>query len=251
MKKITKDKVSIIMPAYNSGRYISQSIESVIEQTYANWELIVVNDGSVDETRDIVNHYIARDDRIILVDNKSALKGAYNARNLGLENSTGNYIAFLDSDDVWLNSKLSIQIKEMKEKGYYASHSSYIRIDSAGKKINLIEVLESVTYKEQLKSNRIPNLTGIYDQTKIGIVKQNNIGHEDYDMWLRVLKKTPSIGMNKPLAYYRVVNGSLSSNKIKAAIWHYNILKNQEDIGFVKRCFYFFFYIYYAVSKRI
>ncbi len=239
------------MPAHNAGKYIAKSIESVIKQSYKNWQLIIVNDRSTDNTLDIINSYISKDNRIMLVDNKNTEGGAYYARNIGLDNATGRYIAFLDSDDFWLDDKLKIQIEAMILHGYHVSHCAYTRIDESERKLGEVSIMKEVTYSDQLKSNRIPNLTGIYDRTKIDTVKQRNIGHEDYDMWLSVLKKTPSIGINKPLAYYRVVNGSLSSNKMKSAAWHYNILKIQEDIGFVKRCFYFSFYIYYAISKRL
>jgi len=244
-------KVSIIMPAHNASKYISQSIESVISQVYNDWELIVVNDRSTDGTRDIVKNFERKDCRIVLLDNTSSIGGAYYARNIAIEKATGKYIAFLDSDDLWLPNKLSSQISIMSLKGYYASHCSYIRVDKDSEHLNNVNVMDIVTYQDQLKSNRIPNLTGIYDRSNVDVVMQSNVGHEDYDMWLKILRQTHSIGINKPLAHYRVLSDSLSSNKIKAAAWHYNILRQQTGIGFFKRSYYFLVYIYNAISKRV
>jgi glycosyltransferase involved in cell wall biosynthesis len=244
-------QVSIIMPAHNAAKFIEISIKSVIEQCYTDWQLIVVNDRSSDETPDIVARYAQQDSRILLVNNTSSVGGAFYARNIALEEAKGRYIAFLDSDDIWKPEKLSKQIEAMKSSGRYASHSSYIRIDEQGNNLNRVKVKNLVTYRDQIKSNRIPNLTGVYDCEKVGIVKQSDIGHEDYDMWLKILLKTPSIGVEEPLAYYRVLSNSLSSNKIKAAVWHYNILKRQKGIGFLKSVFYFTSYIYNAVCKRV
>ncbi|PTC02969.1 glycosyl transferase [Vibrio mediterranei] len=245
------EKVSIVMPAHNASEYISKSIESIISQTYFNWQLIIVNDRSSDNTLDIIESYIDKDDRIICINNMSSIGGAYYARNLGLKAADGRYISFLDSDDVWLPNKLSYQIDTMNLEGYSVSHCSYVRIDKNGKCLNEVDVMRFVTYEDQLKSNRIPNLTGIYDRSYIDMVCQSDVGHEDYDMWLKILKQSPSIGVTIPLAHYRVLSDSLSSNKIRAAVWHYKILKQQSNIGFVKRCYYFFTYIFNAILKRV
>lgn len=242
--------VSIIMPAYNSSRFIKDSILSVISQTYSDWELIIVNDHSTDDTENIVESFSSLDDRIKLLHNRDTSRGAYFARNLGLRNAKGRFICFLDSDDKWLPEKLERQLEIMISEGYSVCHAGYFRITESDKLINSVTVLEKVTYNEQLKSNRIPNLTGIYDSHKIPIIEQKNIGHEDYNMWLDILKESPSIGIQEPLAYYRVVDNSLSSNKLKAARWHYSILRSQKEIGLIRRGGYFGSYIYYALRKR-
>lgn len=242
--------VSIIMPAYNSSRFIKDSILSVLSQTYSDWELIIVNDHSTDDTVDIVNSLLEKDRRIKLLYNHDTTRGAYFSRNLGLRSAKGRFICFLDSDDKWLPEKLERQLDTMISGGYYVCHSGYFRISESGTLINSVKVMEKVTYHDQLKSNRIANLTGIYDSHQIPMVEQKNVGHEDYDMWLNIIKHAPSFGINEPLAYYRVVDGSLSSNKIKAALWHYSILQSQSDIVFIRRTYYFFTYIYHAIKKR-
>lgn len=242
--------VSIIMPAYNAERFIEESITSVIAQTYNNWELIVIDDDSSDSTRTIVENIAKSSCNVFLIDNIKKPKGAASARNSGLEFAKGRYIAFLDSDDVWLPEKLSSQIALMKKSNYFASHSSYFRVDQYGQNINAVMCKEFVAYKDQLRSNYIPNLTGIYDREFVGLVYQNCIGHEDYDMWLNILNKVPSIGLSMPLAKYRVLDDSLSSNKLNAALWHYKILSNQKGVGFLYRMYLFHSYLFYAILKR-
>jgi glycosyltransferase involved in cell wall biosynthesis len=255
MSKILVNKgnnlVSIIMPAHNASKYISESIESVIKQTYRDWQLIIVNDRSTDDTESIITSFMKSDKRIYLINNTSSQGGAYYARNLALDIAKGRYIAFLDSDDLWREEKLAKQIHAMNAGGFFASHCSYIRIRDTGEHLNTVKVRELVTYNDQLKSNRIPNLTGIYDREKVDIVKQSNIGHEDYHMWLKILSVCPSIGLDEPLAYYRVLSESLSSNKIQAAAWHYKILRQQQGVSFIRRVFYFSTYIYNAIYKRV
>ena len=242
--------VSIIMPAYNSERFIKESIDSVILQSYSFWELIVINDNSTDNTEEIVNEYCNLDSRIKLYRNDS-INGAANARNVALHLSKGKYIAFLDSDDIWLERKLELQVNILDSGGFGASHSSYIRIDETGKKINEINCRGVVSYANQLKTNCIPNLTGIYNREVVGLVMQNNVGHEDYDMWLRILSQVSSKGIQEPLAKYRVCSNSLSSNKIKAALWHYRIIERQVGLSRKRKINAMLLYIYNAILKRI
>ncbi|PMH10305.1 hypothetical protein BCU75_10745 [Vibrio splendidus] len=239
------------MPAYNAEKYISESIDSVIAQTYTNWELVVVNDNSTDTTFSILENYSEQEPRMVVESNTSGMHGAANARNVALKLAKGEYIAFLDSDDAWEKDKLLLQVNTMKEKGYSASHSSYTRIDEVGDTLSSVSCMPLVKYKDQLKGNRIPNLTGIYKRSSIGLFLQNNIGHEDYDMWLDVLGKVDSVGIQKNLAKYRVSCGSLSSNKFRAAIWHYKILSRRADVKVPLRFYYFIFYIVNATLKRI
>ncbi|TKF34097.1 glycosyltransferase family 2 protein [Vibrio kanaloae] len=243
--------VSIIMPAYNSEAVIRESINSVICQTYSNWELVICDDGSTDNTGLILKEYNEKDPRVKVISNVSGVKGAASARNCALNVSTGRYISFLDSDDTWLSRKLELQLGAMNEGNYSVSHSSYIRVDENGKELNKVKCMELVTYKDQVKSNRIPNLTGVYDRDSIGLILQNNIGHEDYDMWLEILSKADSVGIQEPLANYRVSSTSLSSNKIKAAIWHFKILNKQDNISFIFKVYYYYCYIFNALLKRI
>ncbi|HDY8131511.1 TPA: glycosyltransferase family 2 protein [Vibrio vulnificus] len=251
MNNIELPLVSIIMPAYNAESFIEESIQSVIKQSYTNWELIVVDDNSSDSTRNIVEKLSRVHSNIVFSCNSMGVRGAANARNSGLKIAKGKYIAFLDSDDIWLPKKLSSQIELMEKRNYYASHSSYYRIAKSGVIIGTIKCKQKVEYNDQLRSNYIPNLTGIYNREMVGVVYQRNIGHEDYDMWLNVLKKTPSIGIVEPLAKYRVLSGSLSSNKVKAACWHYKIISSQKDLTILNKYYLFLCYLYKAIVKRV
>lgn len=221
--------VSIVMPAYNAELTIVESIESVLRQTYQDWELIVVDDKSADGTVDLVKSYVNRDERVHLI-TSPVNGGVVKSRNAAIDKAKGRYIAFLDSDDYWVEDKLGLQIQLLVNSEACCSHSSYYRFSSDGIE-SLVGCLTEVSLQDMLMSNKIANLTGIYDVSKVGKVYQKDIGHEDYLMWLNILNSGFSIGVEKPLAYYRVSSSSLSGNKFKAAWWHYQILKNEVGLS--------------------
>lgn len=230
------DKVSIIMPAYNCSRTISRAISSVINQSHINWELLITNDNSSDETRDVIEQF--KDSRIKCINNTEN-EGIFNARNKSISQAKGTYIAFLDSDDSWLSKKLEIQLDKMKGTGHLMSHSSYYQVNKQEITLSQINARNLVRYQDMLGSNYIGNLTGIYNCQKLGKFYQKNIGHEDYEMWLRILKRTNSIGVNIPLANYKINNKSHSSYKLQCARWHFNILRKELGLSKLKACFYF------------
>ncbi len=238
------------MPAYNAQHTIIQSIESILKQTHTQWELLVTDDNSTDGTKDIILNYAAKDDRIKYYLNHG-VSGAWSARNNSLKYISGEYVAFLDSDDTWEPSKLVLQLEAMVENGVYASHTAYNRVDSVGAFLGFKKAKKLVTYKDMLKGNQIGNLTGIYSVSKLGVVMQEPIGHEDYDMWLRILTQTDSVGVSSPLANYRVHTNSLSANKFKAAIWHFKILKKQKFISPINIWYYFMCYFINAIKSRV
>ncbi|HIF9351678.1 TPA: glycosyltransferase family 2 protein [Photobacterium damselae] len=241
-------KVSIIMPVFNAEKTVIRSIESILKQTYSNWELLITNDNSTDNSKAIILDKILNDERVFIFDNNGS--GAFSARNNCIKQASGDYIAFLDSDDIWHEKKLELQIEAMKKNNCLASHSSYYRVDECGNAISLIQPKENVTYKDMFTHNHIGNVTGIYNANILGKFYQKNIGHEDYEMWLRILKKTDSIGVLEPLASYTVSAKSLSSNKFKAAKWHYNILRNEIGLNVLKSSFYFSHYVFNAIKTR-
>ncbi|ALU43238.1 glycosyltransferase family 2 protein [Pseudoalteromonas rubra] len=243
-------KVSIIMPAYNAEKTIAQSIESIQAQTYENWELLISDDKSQDKTKEIIQHFMSSDNRIKYFYNSNP-SGAWSARNNSLRKVTGKYVAFLDSDDLWLPKKLEMQIAAMKESGKAASHTAYFRVDSQNRELGLKSVARTVSYQDMLRKNHIGNLTGIYDVDQVDIVFQQAIGHEDYDMWLKILMKTDSVGILEPMARYRVHAGGLSANKMQAALWHYKILRSQPQVGFFRSLYLFICYFVSAVKVRI
>ncbi|SMY35972.1 glycosyltransferase family 2 protein [Photobacterium andalusiense] len=245
---MSKNLVSIIMPAYNCESTIRESIKSVLNQTYSNFELVITNDNSTDNTKYIIEEFSKKDKRIKVYLN-GYLPGAANARNNSIKKATGSIISFLDSDDVWLENKLQKQISVMISDDKNVVHSSYNRMNDKGNILSTVISKDKVTYNDMLKNNYIGNLTGMYNCLHLGKFYQKNIGHEDYDMWLRILSKTDSVGINDVLACYRVSKLSLSSNKIQAAKWHFNILR--ERVSLIKSVYYLSNYIISSFVFRI
>jgi len=209
-----KELVSIITPVYNSKRFIESAIESVIAQSYQNWEMIIVDDASTDESLEIIQRYVNREYRIVLFSNDKNL-GASESRNLAIREAKGNYIAFLDSDDIWLPNKLERQIELMEQKNIAMSYSHYETINQYGFVTGKFLAPLKITYQDMLKTSYIGTLTTIYSVRKLGKIYFTNIGHEDYVLKLEILKKIDyAIGVDEVLAQYRITENSLSSNII-------------------------------------
>ncbi len=244
------DLVSVITPCYNSSRFISQAIESVLAQTYKNFEMIIVDDCSTDDSVGVVEEYLGKDCRIKLIKLEKN-GGPAIARNIAIEAAKGGYIAFLDSDDIWLPEKLEKQIKFMKECDVILSYSSYYLINENGDDIGLFLTKERATYRELLKSNYIGNLTAIYDAGRIGKQYMEVVQRrQDYTLWLKILKaELLAEGILEPLAKYRRHRNSISSNKLKAAHSQWNVYRNIEKMSLHKCIYYFINYIYYGSIK--
>lgn len=246
-----KNLVSIITPMYNSEKFIEATIKSVIEQTYQDWEMIIIDDCSTDKSANIVKAYVEKDDRIKYIRNKSNL-GVSSARNLALENASGQFLAFLDSDDIWTKEKLETQINFMNKNNYAITFTSYELMDENNKPLNkVIPVPKDVDYKKLLKGNVLGCLTVVIDQTKINFdIRMSGVRHEDYVLWLSILKKGHTAhGINEVLALYRKSSNSLSGNKIKAAKWTWNIYRNVEKIPLHKAIYYFINYGINGIKK--
>ncbi|MHA6612414.1 glycosyltransferase family 2 protein [Photobacterium damselae] len=244
--------VSIIMPAYNASLTIKDSITSVIEQTYSNWELIIINDCSNDDTLLKIESFT--DERITVVNNEKNI-GVALSRNVGIKRASGRFIAFLDSDDMWLPEKLKIQINELTNNDYaVCCHSGFYRIDENSNIIGEVQAVSLVNARKQRYGNFIGNLTGVIDTVKLGYIpSQKSIKHEDYLMWYEVLNSNEdyfySVGIMQPLAKYRV-HHSLSSNKFKSMYWHWLVIRNEMKLNYIKSMYYFLGYIYNATKKR-
>lgn len=246
-----RELVSIIMPAHNCEVYIKESIQSVLSQSYKDWELLIVNDFSTDSTLDIVLSF--EDPRIHIISNSSNL-GVAETRNIAIGMAKGQYIAFLDSDDTWRAEKLTKQISALQLDQYaVCCHSSFSRVNDQGKHLCNVTALERVDISLMRKSNLIGNLTGIIDRNKIGTVMQKKVKHEDYVMWLDVLSKKPniySIGIVEILANYRVCNISLSGNKLQSIVWHWTVLRKEQGLRLCSALYYLSHYIFYGIKKR-
>lgn len=233
--------VSIITPAYNSERFIADMIESVIAQSYTNWELLITDDCSKDSTATIVKEYSEKDSRIkyfCLPCNS----GAGVARNNSIKIANGRYIAFLDSDDMWDPKKLELQLSFMDRKQCGMSYSSNLTIDVNGEVIGVEIAPKSQTFCQCKNDNRIGCLTIIYDADKVGKVYMPELRkRQDWGLVLNVLKKCGiAYGMKQPLAYYRKGQDSLSKNKL--SLVKYNIALYQEVLGWT----YFFSLVYFC-----
>ena len=244
-------KVSVVMPAYNAAPTLYASMASVLAQSHANLELLVIDDASTDATPEMIAEAAARDPRVVPI-RQPRNAGVAAARNAGLEASTGTHIAFLDSDDRWRPEKLRMQLAHLRATGATIGYTAYRRFDERGDTLSVVRPPDAVGYADMLKSNRIGNLTGLYDRA-IGDGRFEKIGHEDYVFWLSMVRKAGRahrVPTDEPLADYLVRDGSLSADKRKAAKWQWNIYRNVERLGRVRSAWYFAHYAAIAVAKR-
>lgn len=230
--------VSIIMPSYNTAPYISSSIQSVINQTYNNWELIIVDDCSTDNTEDVLSEI--KDERIRFFKNEKN-SGAAVSRNKALREAKGQWVAFLDSDDLWMPDKLEKQIRFMMDNGYSFSYTNYKEIDTDGNETGVMVTGPKHVTKTGMYNYCWPGcLTVMYDATKVGLVQITDIKkNNDYAMWLKVCKKAECYLLDECLAMYRRGRvGSVSTHSIKTMIgWHYKLYREAEDMGILSSLF--------------
>ena len=224
--------VSVITPAYNSALYIGDAIESVRSQSFEFWEMIVVDDSSDDDTRRIVKGYAAIDHRIKLIC-QAKKGGPAKARNAALNIASGKYIAFLDSDDLWLPKKLELQVLFMKKRNIAFSYTLYRRFFNENDQLgDCISLPPSLTYGELLKNTGIACLTVMIDTALTGPIRMEEIHHEDYALWLKILKnKFVAYGLMEDLARYRITKNSISANKLKSAWWVWLIYRDIEKLN--------------------
>jgi glycosyltransferase, family 2 len=250
-KEIEKEKVSIIVPMYNAEKFIGKTIESVLAQTYQNWEMLIMNDVSTDNSLAIVSLYAKKDERIKIVNTEKNV-GVVKGRNFLIDLASGKYIAFLDADDYWHNEKLEKQIKFMKEKNASISCTEYTRVKENEEKINDVIIKEEISYNDMLKNNYLGCLTVIYDAKKIGKRYFKELEkNEDYVLWLEIVKDVNTIyGLKENLAYYRVLDNSRSSNKVKTAKVRWEIYRKIEKLSLLKSIYYFLHYAIRAVLKN-
>lgn len=250
-----EDKVTIVTPTWNSAKYIRETIASVQAQTYQNWEMIIVDDCSTDNTVELVKNIVKRDSRIRLIE-QNENQGAAIARNIAVQNGTGRYVAYLDSDDRWKPEKLDKQVQFMKNKGCSFSCTSYEVIDSAGKSLNkIVHMLDKVDYRGFLKNNLLQTvgiMVDTYMVDKKYLEMPNIRRRQDAATWMQILKTGyPCYGLHDILAEYRRTPKSLSSNKFKAVIGTWKLYRDIEKLPFLFSCYCFIRYAFLAVRKRI
>lgn len=231
--------VSIIMPSYNTAAYIAESIQSVLNQSYRDWELLIVDDCSSDNTDDVVKPFLP-DQRIRYLKNDKN-SGAAVSRNRALREAKGKWIAFLDSDDLWMPEKLEKHIQFMESHKYHFSYTNYSEIETEGKKTGV-----TVTGPKRITKTGMFNycwpgcLTVMYDAETVGLIQIADIKkNNDYAMWLKVCRKADCYLLDKELALYRRGRaGSVSTHSIKTMIgWHYRLYREAEAQGVIASAF--------------
>ena len=249
-----KPLVSIITPVYNCEKLIEETIKSVINQTYSNWEMILVDDCTLDKSFLIIQKYMKNDNRIKYFKLKEN-SGAAVARNKALKESKGRFIAYLDADDKWKNNKLEKQVNFMLENNYAFTCTDYEKIDEKGNSLKIVKIPKKVNYNLFLR-NTIIQTVGVMVDTKItgkDILYMPNIRRrQDAATWCQLLKSGyDCYEVPEVLSYYRVVSNSLSSNKLKAIKMNWYWYRKIEKLSLLKSCFCFIGYAFNAVKKRI
>lgn len=247
---LQENLVSIIMPSYNTGQFIKETISSVLAQDYLKWELIIVDDNSSDDSVAVIKSLLKEDARIQLIQNDTNL-GAAVSRNLAIEKAQGRFIAFLDSDDLWSSNKLSKQITFMLDNNYCFTYAAYDKIDEEGNPIGHIDVPKKSSYKSLLRTCSIGCLTAIYDTLTLGKIYLPLIRkRQDYGLWLRILKKIDfAYGYEDTLAKYRVRTNSISSNKFSAANYQWKIYREVEKLSLVSSLYHMLTYTLNGIWK--
>lgn len=246
------DLVSIIMPSYNTGRFIKETIESVLAQSYSEWELIIVDDCSTDNTDDIVKQYLANS-KIRYIKN-DANSGAAVSRNRALREAKGKWIAFLDSDDLWEPKKLEKQIAFMQSNGYCFSYTNYIEIDEGSEPNG-----RRVTGPKRINKQGMYSycwmgcLTVMYDAEKVGLIQIADIKkNNDYAIWLKVCKKADCYLLDETLARYRKRSGSISNHGyLKLIKWHYKLYREADGKDPISSAVLTFMNLCFGVMKKL
>ena len=244
--------VSIITPSYNTANFIGKTIESVQSQTYENWEMIIVDDCSTDNTDDVIVSYLS-DKRIKYIKNKEN-SGAAVSRNRALREAKGKWIAFLDSDDLWSTEKLKRQIRFMEMNGCHFSYTNYEEIDEQDRSLGVM-----VTGPKKLSKQRMYNycypgcLTVMYDAEYVGLIQIKDIKkNNDYAMWLKVCQKADCWLLDEYLGKYRKRRGSISRHSIKTMIgWHYKLWNEVEEKNALASLWYTGWNLFFGFRKKM
>lgn len=243
--------VSIVIPVYNAEKCISDTIASIRSQSYTNWEIILVDDGSTDRSLEIMKNI--EGDNIIVLEGKGG--SAALARNIGIEAAKGRFIAFLDADDLWDPKKLEKQLGFMESNDAAFSFTGYEFADEYGVSVKkIVQVPKTITYKQALKNTTIFTSTVIFDMSKLtkDQIYMPNVKSEDTATWWRVLKSgITGYGLNEGLTLYRRSAGTLSSDKIEALRRIWNLYRNVEGLSVPYSAWCFCFWALRAVIRRI
>lgn len=243
--------VSVITPVWNAEATLADAIASVQAQSLPDWEMLIVDDGSTDGSRSLAQSRAANDPRIRVLA-QGARSGAAAARNRGLSEAAGRFIAFLDADDLWRPEKLALQLAFMHSGGHALSFTAYRRITADGRSLGVVTAPQRVSREGLLKGNVIGCLTAVYDTGFFGKVEMPPLARrQDYGLWLELLRRTPyAYSLPRVLADYRVRPGSLSADKIGAARATWSLYRRQERLPLLLSAWYFAHYATNGIAKR-
>lgn len=245
--------VTVIMPAYNAGRFVADAVESVIAQTFLDWEMLIVDDGSTDRTAEIIAEYERRDRRIRVV-TLEPNRGLANARNEGLDRARGDFIAFIDSDDVWLPEKITRQVAAMEQHRADISYTGYERRREGRQRGTLMVVPEQVSYRSMLGRNKIAASTAMVRRSTCGWARFPQVrGTEDHRYWLALLRdgSLRVIGVAQQLAVYRIHGSAVSANKLQQAGFAWKRLREEAGLGRFRALWYFTSYCCGSLTLRL
>lgn len=243
--------VSIITPTYNCGKFIARTIDSVLAQTYINWEMVIVDDCSQDDTKEVVKGYMEKDSRI-RYECLEINSGAAVARTRAMELAEGQYMAFLDSDDIWKPEKLEKQLRFMEDNNINFSCTEYEQIDEDDNKLGkVIKVVKKTDYNRLLLDCPVGNSTVMYNVEKMGKFEVPNIRKRNDDaLWLQMLKREKYIiGMPEVLMEYRIRQNSISSNKFNLIKYHWKLYREIEHLNVFRSAFHVCWWIFLKVFK--
>ena len=249
---MTSPLVSVIIPMHNAAPLLPRTLDSLCKQTFAQFEVIMVDDRSTDQTREVASRYL-HDARFKLVPLETN-NGVANARNEGITRAKGEYLCFLDADDWWEADKLATQLAWMQQHDCTLSYMDYLRIeDGTGKTLAKVAAPTNVDFKAMLKSNFIGNLTAMVSRSAVGATRFQRFGHEDYIFWLTILKNggtAQKVPTATPQCFYLVRPGSLSSNKLRTVKWQWQIYRRILGLSLLPSIWYLACYLVYALKKR-
>ncbi len=243
--------ISIITPTYNAERFIAQTAQSVFNQTYPHWELLIVVDSqSKDQTATIAAELTKKDTRVRVISN-SECRGVANNRNIGIREAHGEYIAFLDADDLWHPDKLQTQLQFMAKNQALISCHAYQPVSEDNlKNLKIRKVPFIATSADLLRNNTVGCLTVMIKKEALPSPAFIEGPHEDLVLWLRISKSHVIYGLNQNLASYRVVEGSRSNNKFLAAKWRWQVLREFNGGSIISSAWLFTQYGFHSLSKR-
>ena len=248
--------ISIIVPVYNVEKFIRETMDSVLAQTYPHWELLLVEDGSSDASASVIEGYIEeKSEKRIRLIRQPSNQGAARARNQGVKEALGRYIAYLDADDLWMPEKLERELAFMKEKDAAFAFTGYEFADENGMGTGkVVRVPETINFKQALSNTTIFTTTVMFDTEKISkeLLEMPEVKSEDTALWWTVLRQGyTAYGLDENLVKYRRAGRSLSSNKLEAVRRIWNLYRNVEGLGVIESAWHFCFWAARAVWRRL